>query len=445
MPGIERKGKKQYLLDTNIGKESWDEWYEWIESINDDLPEPENLTDVFDNLPELSPPLIDNVLRQGHKMLIAGPSKAGKSFALIELTIAIAEGKKWLGFNCTKGKVMYVNLELDKASCLHRFADVYKKLNWQPNAIKNIDIWHLRGKASPMDKLAPKLIRRALKKNYIAVIIDPIYKVLTGDENSAEQMSKFCNQFDKICAELGCAVIYCHHHSKGNQGTKKSMDRASGSGVFARDPDAMLDLIELEIDDNLIKYQENKAECAIYYKYLKRFVSNIDEEVSQDDLESSYNMEKIAENKLSKNTLALARAEFQEERKSIKTRSAWRIEGTLREFPRFSPINCWFNYPIHQIDDTGVLSDIDSSSQMNSKNSNYKKNFGNKKSAEERKNERKESLEVAFSAVQENGQASIEDLASYIGQSEKTIRRKLKEHGGFWIDNGNTGLKNNSN
>lgn len=82
---------------------------------------------------------------------------------------------------------------------------------------------------------------------------------------------------------------------------------------------------------------------------------------------------------------------------------------------------------------------------MNSKNSNYKKNFGNKKSAEERKNERKESLEVAFSAVQENGQASIEDLASYIGQSEKTIRRKLKEHGGFWIDNGNTGLKNNSN
>ena len=155
-------------------------------------------------------------------------------------------------------------------------------------------------------------------------------------------------------------------------------------------------------------------------------------------------MEKIAENKLSKNTLALARAEFQEERKSIKTRSAWRIEGTLREFPRFSPINCWFNYPIHQIDDTGVLSDIDSSSQMNSKNSNYKKNFGNKKSAEERKNERKESLEVAFSAVQENGQATIEDLAFYMGVTDKTVRNYLKEHNNFWVDNSNVGLKNNS-
>ena len=49
-----------------------------------------------------------------------------------------------------------------------------------------------------MDKLAPKLIRRASKKKYIAVVIDPIYKVITGDENSADQMAHFCNQFDKV-------------------------------------------------------------------------------------------------------------------------------------------------------------------------------------------------------------------------------------------------------
>ena len=90
MPGIIRNGRKQFLVDTNIGKASWKEWQEWIEGINDDLPEPEPLVDVWDNLPELSPPLIENVLRQGHKMLVAGPSKAGKSYALIELCCAIA-------------------------------------------------------------------------------------------------------------------------------------------------------------------------------------------------------------------------------------------------------------------------------------------------------------------------------------------------------------------
>ena len=104
------------------------------------MPEPESIASIWDNLPELSPSLIDGVLRQGHKMLIAGPSKAGKSYALIEMCCAIAEGKKWLKWNCTKGRVLYVNLELDRASCFHRFKDVYTALNWNPDNINNIDI-----------------------------------------------------------------------------------------------------------------------------------------------------------------------------------------------------------------------------------------------------------------------------------------------------------------
>lgn len=178
--------------------------------------------------------------------------------------------------------MLYVNLELDRASCLHRFKDVYTTLGWEPQNLSNIDIWNLRGKSVPMDKLAPKLIRRASKKNYIAIIIDPIYKVITGDENSADQMAHFCNQFDKVCTELGCAVIYCHHHSKGAQGGKRSMDRASGSGVFARDPDALLDLTELELTDSIIKHEKDKMTCKICYDQLKK--CGHEDDVSQDDI-----------------------------------------------------------------------------------------------------------------------------------------------------------------
>ena len=63
---------------------------------------------------------------------------------LIELCCAIAEGKKWLEWNCTQGRVMYVNLELDRASCLHRFKDVYTALGITPNNLSNIDIWNLK-------------------------------------------------------------------------------------------------------------------------------------------------------------------------------------------------------------------------------------------------------------------------------------------------------------
>ena len=75
-------------------------------------------------------------------MLLAGPSKAGKSFALIEMCIAIAEGRKWFNWQCAKGKVLYVNLELDRASCLHRFKDVYTRLGWDAKNLSNIDIWN---------------------------------------------------------------------------------------------------------------------------------------------------------------------------------------------------------------------------------------------------------------------------------------------------------------
>ncbi len=54
LPGIVRNGKKQFIIDTNIGKSDWDEWHEWIEDLNDDLPDPESLTDYWDHMPENS-------------------------------------------------------------------------------------------------------------------------------------------------------------------------------------------------------------------------------------------------------------------------------------------------------------------------------------------------------------------------------------------------------
>ena len=435
MPGIMRNGKKQYLLDTNIGKENWNEWREWIESVNDDLPDPESMADVWDNLPSLAPPLIDGVLRQGHKMLIAGPSKAGKSYALIELCCAIAEGKKWLEWNCTQGRVMYVNLELDRASCLHRFKDVYTALGITPNNLSNIDIWNLRGRSVPMDKLAPKLIRRASKKNYIAIIIDPIYKVITGDENSADQMAHFCNQFDKVCTELGCAVIYCHHHSKGAQGGKRSMDRASGSGVFARDPDALIDLVELELNDDILKQEKNKAICKVcegwLYKYDKLY------HASQDDLCSETQMLALCREYLENDAYECVIEDVGKVRKEVESRSAWRIEGTLREFPKFAPVNLWFKYPVHNIDNIGVLKDIAVDDGMPT----WKKNFAKKKTDAERKTERKNSLETAFEACGIDDKVTVKSMAEYMGVTEKTVRNRLKEHGGFWIDEGQVGKK----
>ena len=93
-------------------------------------------------------------------------------------------------------------------------------------------------------------------------------------------------------------MIYCHHHSKGAQGGKKAMDRASGSGVFARDPDALVDFTPLEMTED--------------YK------NNI-----QDGSETP-----------------------------------WRVEFVLREFASPQPMNVYFDWPLHRIDTSGDLASL---------------------------------------------------------------------------------------
>ena len=431
MPGVTRDGQKQYLVDTNIGKKSWSEWYEWIEGINDDLPDPETLSDLWNKLPPLSNPLINGILRQGHKLLLAGPSKAGKSYLLMELIVGIAEGKEWLYWKCAQGRVLYVNLELDRASCLHRFKDVYRALNWNPDHISNIDIWNLRGKSIPMDKLAPKLIRRAQKKDYIAVVIDPIYKVITGDENSADQMAHFCNQFDKVCTDLGAAVIYCHHHSKGYQGGKKSMDRASGSGVFARDPDALLDLTQLDLSKNMIKLQIDKAYCHAACEALKKYTPNyLNDVVGQDDVSSRFQMQNHLKQALNSEQLKAIQSDLDAAVCTAEHRTAWRIEGTLREFAAFDPVNVWFDYPVHHLDDSGVLKDACPEEEKPF----YQRGLESRKSPEVKKEERINALEIAFAALEMDAKdqpITTTQLADELGISVKTVYRRLKEHGGF--------------
>lgn len=375
LPGVTRNGNRQYLVATNIGRKSWTDWLDYAEGATDELPGMVALDAYKDNPPKLPEELIKGILRCGHKMLISGPSKAGKSFALMELCIAIAEGKSWLGFPCKKGRVLYVNLEIDPASCIMRFMKIYEALGWQKRHIDDIIVWNLRGHAVPLDKLVPKLIRRIHDQHFDAIIVDPIYKVITGDENNASDMALFCNQFDKICTSTGCATIYCHHHSKGAQGAKKAMDRASGSGVFARDPDAQLDLTPLEMTEDI------------------------------------------------KNNVQDGNA------------TAWRLESNLREFPNVTPVNFWFEYPIHRVDDTDQLHNAFAEGSPMGNLSKSRKYT--------RAEDRRASIETAFQVLSVSPPVTVQSIADYLELTNRCVRDRLNEmKEDFWVKGGIVGRHN---
>ncbi len=206
------------------------------------------------NPPPRAPVLIEGVLRQGHKLMLTGASKMGKSWCAMQLAVAVATGGKWLRFECAQGRVLYLNLEIDAASCMNRFHAVGEALGCDMRETERaIDIWNLRGTNANAEAVAKSLLQRKENERlseYALVILDPLYKLNDGDENAARDMRQFFNFVDELGSELGAAVAIVHHHSKGAKGDMAAGDRGSGSGVLLRDPDAVIDLIEVVPSDD---------------------------------------------------------------------------------------------------------------------------------------------------------------------------------------------------
>ena len=420
MPGVIRDGHPQYIVEENLGLPTWEAWEDYINGINDDLPDIETF-DTSD-VPPLAPELIEGILREGHKMLMVGPSKAGKSFLLMELAVCIAEGLPWLGHQCKQGKVLYINLEVDNASCKHRLAQICEYMGLKELS-HNLDVWPLRGKAVPMDKLTPKLIRRAQQIGYTAIILDPLYKVITGDENSASEMARFCNLFDQIANSLHCSMIYCHHHSKGSQGQKRSMDRASGSGVFARDPDALLDLIELVIKGSQRDKLIIDSKMGIVRRYLNALHPGWESDVPEDTATNLIKLQIYAKQVLPDEKYTDMCSEIQTAEKVLETSTGWRMEYTLREFAPHKPDMLWFRYPIHEIDTAGILKDFRAEGEKGSIKEARKVKTEKQKQAEQ------ERYDDAFANANAGEPPSAKQMAEYLGIGDNTVRKALEKYG----------------
>ena len=119
------------------------------------------------------------------------------------------------------------------------------------------------------------------------------------DESNAQYIAFFLGRLEYLGRELDATIIYSHHHSKGSSADKSVIDRGSGSGIFARQADAIMDLSELQMDQ-----------------------------------------------------------EFKDENNFDDTWTAYQIEYVTREFKRPKTVKVVFRYPLHEIDTSGILDDL---------------------------------------------------------------------------------------
>ena len=196
------------------------------------------------------PEVIKGVLHQRSLMLYGGSSKSFKTFTLMDLALSVSSGKPWWGFETTKGRVLYIDFELDEWATIDRLHDISHAKGAEVEERRNLDIWNLRGHAADLSCLVEPILEMAKGKNYCLIIFDPLYKLLGDrDENAAGDINSLMNELNRIAVQTGAAVVAGHHFAKGNASAKESMDRFSGSGVFGRAVDTLVTITKHETKD----------------------------------------------------------------------------------------------------------------------------------------------------------------------------------------------------
>ena len=215
------------------------------------LPPIKNMAELLADESIITPSeIVKGVLHKGCKLILGGSSKSKKTFTLLDLALAVSTGTPFWVWDTTKGRVLYLNLEILEPFIRARVLALAQAKGIKQADLTGFDVWNLRGHVCPAAEMVQRVNAATTDRHYSLVIVDPIYKLSPGkDENSAGDMGELVNRLEQIPNQTGAALAYAHHYSKGNQSAKESIDRISGSGVFARDCDSLVTMTKHEVED----------------------------------------------------------------------------------------------------------------------------------------------------------------------------------------------------
>lgn len=215
-----------------------------------DAPETVNASAWIAKAPPASDPIIHQLFDTADKVPIIGSSKSRKTFFALQLALCLAAGRgEFLCWTLPKARrVLFVQMEVKAAHFWRRVHTMAGILGIPAAAVDDrLAIANLRGKS-----ITPEtLISMATAHTAEVVIVDPIYKMLTGDENKAMDVKPLFAAFDQLTEQSKATVIYVHHNPKGVSGDRDARDRGAGSGVIARDYDAAIYVDEHKDGDEM--------------------------------------------------------------------------------------------------------------------------------------------------------------------------------------------------
>lgn len=217
--------------------------------------EPQRLDDFLNWKPDYPDAIIGGgVLYTQTRMIIYGRYKALKSMTLLSLARAIAAGQPWMGFNTpvNGSRVLYLQLEIPHPLLHKRMTKM--ELGWDALEMavqrvrQNMYVW-----TEPFFKLDRPEGIGTLKKwvELIAptvVMIDPIYKTISGNILDPNHVREVCDNIDKMLAEFQVAIVFAHHARKSAISEDSTFDLGSddmlGAAVFSYWADTVIKIVK---------------------------------------------------------------------------------------------------------------------------------------------------------------------------------------------------------
>lgn len=178
--------------------------------------------------------LVTRLLRHdpGDYAVLSGPPKAGKTWLLLDLAVAVASGQRWLGqFPTTQARVLVFTAEASVREVEERAEAIARHYGTTLEDLPGLAI--VAGAAELGSIEGVEQFRREVDAFSPAlVIVEPFGRSVGGKVNLSQLNEAYAvlGRAQEVVQAAGAVLLLGHHWNRGGTGTGPS--RASGAGAF---------------------------------------------------------------------------------------------------------------------------------------------------------------------------------------------------------------------
>lgn len=217
------------------------------------------------------------LLYKGTKAIFYGKYKSLKSMLVQNLGICLTRGEQWLGFRVPENgvSVLYLQLEIPHALLRRRYL---RMTHGCGDSRQRYWIWtehFLKLDSSAGYEELRKQIRDLEPQ---VLIIDPIYKVISGDIKEQSNIQPLLDNLDRLIEEFGISIILVGHTKKSALGDGKGKeewgsDDLIGSSIFSAWADS---IVKIERGDGYLRLKFDVI------RHAEEDIGNLEVNISKD-------------------------------------------------------------------------------------------------------------------------------------------------------------------